>query len=177
MPTAYLAGPDVFLPDAAEICRRKAAICARHGIEARTPLDQAVDPSAPDAAARIYAQNRALMLASDMMIANLTPFRGPSADDGTAFELGFFDALGRPAFAYSNAADCLAARTHAFLAHAPDAFAVEDFGLPCNLMLPHAVLARGRLAILTPEDGRDLPMDDLSVFERLVAIVAARPAG
>jgi nucleoside 2-deoxyribosyltransferase len=28
----YLAGPDVFLPDAIEIGRRKAAICACHGV-------------------------------------------------------------------------------------------------------------------------------------------------
>ena len=43
----YLAGPDVFLPDAVEIGRRKAEICARHGLIGLYPLDNAVDLSAP----------------------------------------------------------------------------------------------------------------------------------
>ena len=44
----YLAGPDVFLPDAVEIGKRKAAICARHGVIGHYPLDNAVDLAAPD---------------------------------------------------------------------------------------------------------------------------------
>jgi nucleoside 2-deoxyribosyltransferase len=36
------------------------------------------------------------------MIVNLTPFRGPSADVGSAYEMGFMRALGRPIFAYSH---------------------------------------------------------------------------
>ena len=39
-PKAYLAGPDVFLPDAPEHARRKVAICARHGITGRPPLNE-----------------------------------------------------------------------------------------------------------------------------------------
>ena len=42
----YLAGPDVFLPDAVEIGRRKAAICARHGLTGLYPLDNAIDIAA-----------------------------------------------------------------------------------------------------------------------------------
>jgi nucleoside 2-deoxyribosyltransferase len=178
MLSLYTAGPDVFLDQAAALARRKVAICARYGIAGRTPLDTGVDLAAPDAAARIYANNRATMLACDAVIANLTPFRGPSADDGTAFELGFFDALRRPAFAYSNAAAPLAERTHVFLARVPDAvpLAVEAFGLPANLMLPHAVLSRGGLPIFTPQDGTDRAFDSLEVFERLVVAIAERCA-
>ena len=119
-----------------------------------------------------------MMLDCDAVIANLTPFRGPSADDGTAFELGFFDALRRPAFAYSNAAGMLADRTRAFLAKVPDPvrLAVEDFGLPANLMLPHAVLARGGLPMFVPADGLDCTLDDTATYERLVAAVAQRCA-
>lgn len=40
---AYLAGPDVFLPDAREHARRKVAICARHGIVGRPPLNEDVE--------------------------------------------------------------------------------------------------------------------------------------
>ncbi len=41
----YLAGPDVFLPDAVEIGRQKAAICARYGLIGLYPLDNTVDLS------------------------------------------------------------------------------------------------------------------------------------
>lgn len=174
MLTAYNAGPDVFFPDPVSHARRKVAICARYGIVGRAPLDNDIDLSAPDASLQIYRQNRTMMLSCDIIIANLTPFRGPSADDGTAFELGFFDALGRPSFAYSNSAGLLASRTRAFLSSVPDAgtFSVEDFGLPCNLMLPHAVLDRGGLPMFTPADGVDRAFDDLETFERLVAAIA-----
>ena len=40
----------------------------------------------------------------DAMIVNLTPFRGPIADVGSAYEMGFMRALGRSIFAYSNMA-------------------------------------------------------------------------
>ena len=36
MTKIYLAGPDVFLPDALDIGRRKAEICARHGLRSGT---------------------------------------------------------------------------------------------------------------------------------------------
>jgi nucleoside 2-deoxyribosyltransferase len=35
----YLAGPDVFLPDAVDIGRRKVELCARHGLIGLYPLD------------------------------------------------------------------------------------------------------------------------------------------
>ncbi len=176
MLTAYLAGPDVFFPDPFAHAARKVSVCASHGIRGRAPVQNGVDLATPDAARQVYRANRAMMLSCDMVVANLTPFRGPSADDGTAFELGFFDALGRPAFAYSNAAGCLASRTRRFVAHTPDpaAFAIEAFGLPCNLMLPHAVLERGGLPVFTPADGRDRAFDDLDTFARLLVAIAER---
>ena len=48
----YLAGPDVFLPDAVEIGRRKAELCARYGVIGLFPLDNAVDLSAGDVSLR-----------------------------------------------------------------------------------------------------------------------------
>ena len=41
--TAYLAGPDVFLPDAVEHAARKVAICARFGFRGLPPLNQDVE--------------------------------------------------------------------------------------------------------------------------------------
>ncbi|BAR59722.1 hypothetical protein NK6_6570 [Bradyrhizobium diazoefficiens] len=79
----YLAGPDVFLPDAVEIGRRKAEICERFGLTGLYPLDNEIDLTAPDASRQIFCGNEAMMDAADAIIANLTPFRGAGADPGT----------------------------------------------------------------------------------------------
>ena len=52
------------------------------------------------------------MRSCDLLIANCTPFRGVSMDVGTAFEIGFMRALGRPVFGYSNTPADYAARVH-----------------------------------------------------------------
>ena len=57
----YLAGPDVFLPDAVELGRRKVALCARHGLTGLYPLDNAVDLAAKDASLQIFRGNEAMM--------------------------------------------------------------------------------------------------------------------
>jgi nucleoside 2-deoxyribosyltransferase len=85
----YLAGPDVFLPDALEIGRRKIEICRRHGVSGLYPLDNVVDRAATDASLQIFRANEAMMDQADAVIANLTPFRGPGADAGTVYELGY----------------------------------------------------------------------------------------
>ena len=40
MSKVYLAGPDVFLPNAPAQAARKAEICARHGMHALPPLNE-----------------------------------------------------------------------------------------------------------------------------------------
>src|SRR5271156_4932479 len=88
----YLAGPDVFLPDALEVGRQKTEICRRHGLIGLYPLDNVVDRAAADASLRIFKANEAMMDRADAIIANLTPFRGPGADAGTVYELGYMAA-------------------------------------------------------------------------------------
>lgn len=178
----YLAGPEVFLPDAVAAGRRKQEICARHGLTGIYPLDNALslDSLPPqEAGLRIAAANESLMRGCDLTIANMTPFRGPSADVGTAFEMGFMRALGRPVLAYSNIALPFAARTRTGLGLAADAMrdtdgmALEDFGLTDNLMLDGAVQAGGRPVLLpdSPIPHADL-FTDLSVFARCCAVAA-----
>ena len=180
-PTAYLAGPDVFLPAAAAHSRRKVAICAQYGIVGRAPLNEEEGTLAamPVAAAwqAIYANDIALMEACDCVIANLTPFRGASADAGTLVELGWFLGRGRPVFGYSNAVLPFADRSRRQVAALPDpmpGLAVEDFGLADNLMIPGAVLQAGGYGIVLPLDGRERAFDALDVFERCVALAAGR---
>jgi nucleoside 2-deoxyribosyltransferase len=180
---AYLAGPDVFLPDAPEHARRKVAICARHGITGRPPLNEDAESpeSLPDDEAwrTIFRECSTMMEECDIIIANLTPFRGPSADAGTLVELGWFLGRGRPVFGYSNAALPFAERSLRHLEALADplpGLSVEGFGLPDNLMIPGAVLAGGGHPMVLPPDGRDRPFDALDVFERCVE-VAARELG
>ena len=94
----YLAGPDVFLPDALAMAERKRAICATHGLTGIFPVD--AHPEHPEGTDLpiwqwIYRRNEAHMRDAEAVIANLTPFRGPSADAGTVYELGFMRALGK----------------------------------------------------------------------------------
>src|ERR1700685_1501136 len=98
----YLAGPDVFLPDAVEIGRHKVALCARHGLTGLYPLDNAIDLAASNASLKIFRGNQAMMIEADAIIANLTPFRGPGADAGTVYELGYMAARGKLCVGYSN---------------------------------------------------------------------------
>ncbi|MBD0273301.1 MAG: nucleoside 2-deoxyribosyltransferase [Acetobacteraceae bacterium] len=182
-PKAYLAGPDVFLPHAREHARRKVEICARHGIVGRPPLNEDVESLAavPDEEAwrTIFRKDVAMMEECDVVIANLTPFRGPSADAGTLVELGWFLGRGRPVFGYSNTALPFAERSRLQVAAVPDplpGLSVEGFGLPDNLMIPGAVLDGGGRPMALPPDGRDRPFDALDVFERCVE-AAARKLG
>ena len=126
----YLAGPDVFFTDAAARAARMKAACARLGLVGVFPLDPAPGPL-PDAPEwlRIFAANEAHIRSCDAMVANITPFRGASADVGTAWEMGFMRALGRPVVAWTTDARDYAARV------APDGLLIEDFGQADNLML------------------------------------------
>ena len=177
----YLAGPDVFLPDAVEIGRRKAAICAAHGLTGLYPLDNAIDVSAGEVSLNIFRGNQAMMDAADAVIANLTPFRGPGADAGTAYELGYMAARGKLCLGYSNDPTIYAERVRRFTevssqdGHLVDAeeLTVEDFGLSDNLMMMHALDLSGS-RLVTP---RQAPADiwhDLTAFEACVRLAAER---
>jgi nucleoside 2-deoxyribosyltransferase len=181
---AYLAGPDVFLAHAVENAAAKIAICAKYGIIGRAPLDPDIAQTLKrpqDAAWRaIYHNNLRLMESCDLVIANLTPFRGASADSGTLVEIGWFLGRGRPVFGYTNVAEPFAERSAAQIAAVPDplpGLALEGFSLPDNLMIPGAVEYGGGLPITLPPDGISRRFDALDIFELCVAKAAASLAG
>jgi nucleoside 2-deoxyribosyltransferase len=179
----YLAGPDVFLPDAVEIGRRKVEICARHGLLGLYPLDNVVDLSARDASLAIFRGNEAMMIGSDAIIANLTPFRGPGADAGTVYELGFMAGRGKLCLGYSNDPTPYADRARNFTTIiAQDGrlidqhgLTVEDFGLTDNLMMVHALDLHG-CALVTPPQAAADRWRDLAAFESCVRLAAQRLA-
>ena len=132
----YLAGPDVFRPDAVAWAAEARRLCQAHGHQALIPLD-GVETTAPG----IYHANIALIRSADAVIANLNPFRGGEPDSGTCVEIGYALALGKPVIGY---ADSLVPLRHRMHAVGPDAdglyrdakgWIVEDFGLALNLML------------------------------------------
>ena len=177
----YLAGPDVFLPDAVEIGRRKVAICAANGLAGLYPLDNDVELAAPDASRQIFCGNEAMMDAADAIIANLTPFRGGGADPGTVYELGYMAGRRKFCLAYSNDGAAYADRLSRFMdvtsenGRLVDAqgLTVEDFGLVDNLMMIHALELHG-CPLVTPAQ---MPVDvwhDLAAFEACVRMAAAR---
>src|ERR1700722_19031873 len=179
----YLAGPDVFLHDAVEIGRRKVELCARHGLTGLYPLDNTVDRAASDASMQIFRGNEAMMIEADAIIANLTPFRGPGADPGTVYELGYMAGRGKLCLGYSNDPSIYAERVRGFTdvtsrdGRMVDAtgLTVEDFGLSDNLMMIHALDLHG-CALVTP---RERPADiwhDLTAFESCLRLAAERLA-
>src|SRR5262245_15248203 len=152
-PRIYLAGPEVFLPNARVIGMEKCRLAAEAGLEGAFPLDAQLDLDrlpADEQAQRISRANEDLMRSCDGLIANLTPFRGVSMDAGTAFEVGFMQALGRPLAGYTNVAADYAERARTFRARGPTGMdsdrpdlEIEDFGLAENLMIEVAILSSG----------------------------------
>ena len=179
----YLAGPDVFLPDAIDIGRRKVELCKRHGLTGLYPLDNAIDLTANAASLHIFKGNEAMMNASDAIIANLTPFRGPSADAGTVYELGYMAGRGKLCLGYCNDPTLYADRVRKFTTVDVQAgrmvdtegLAVEDFGLIDNLMMIHALDLHG-CAVVTPRQASAGIWHDLTAFELCVQMAAERLA-
>jgi nucleoside 2-deoxyribosyltransferase len=141
-PQIYLAGFDVFRLDAAEHGERLKALCIERGLTGLYPSDGGLPAglSAQVAARWICDANLALIRTADAVMANLNDFRGAGEPDtGTAFEVGFAVALGKPVWGYRSDERPLVAlaavRTDDQAAFCSRGFIVEDFGLPLNLML------------------------------------------
>jgi nucleoside 2-deoxyribosyltransferase len=142
----YLAGPDVFRPDAAEHGRKLVAQCAEFGFTGVFPLDPSLpgelrdDPLAM--ARHIYQANVARIEGCDAVLANLDFFRGPEPDSGTCFEVGYSVARGKPVVGYIGEEGSFAQRIRARYPAAvreglldAQGWQLEEFGLPLNLML------------------------------------------
>ncbi|MFZ4757391.1 MAG: nucleoside 2-deoxyribosyltransferase [Burkholderiaceae bacterium] len=158
-PALYLAGPDVFRPDAAHWYDRSEQLCERHGLVGLRPSDGGLadgfDGPAAELAQRIYDGNLALIRRCDAVIANLAPFRGQiEPDSGTVFEVGVAIALGKPVAAYLPEHDrSYAERVARHFPTRRDAAGtlwddthgcwIEGFGEPLNLMLSRSTALFG----------------------------------
>jgi nucleoside 2-deoxyribosyltransferase len=173
MKKIYLAGPDVFLKDGREIGRRKREMCAAFDFEGLFPLDQS--PEIETDARAIFAANRALLQQAEIGLFNLSPFRGPSADPGTVFELGVLFQRGKPLFGYSNTAALYQDRVAG--PGAPTNFLtdsqghlIENFQLIDNLMIVRAIEESGG-EIVTREETDNSAANSLTAFAAFVACI------
>ena len=171
----YLAGPDVFVPDALARLDAMKQICARHGLSGVSPLDPLTGEPPHWAALpepqRIARRNEAHIRGCGAILANLTPFRGPGADAGTVYEVGFGRALGKTVFGYATAGEDYATRVRALPGarrhRDADGLEIEDFGLFENLMLVCGIEESGGIML-----AESAPAWSLSVFERCVVQAA-----
>ena len=125
----YLAGPDVFKSDAEEIGERLKTLCLAHGFRGLWPLDNEASQ-----AKTIYISNVDAIHESDVILANISPFRGADADPGTAYEIGYATALGKKIFLYSDCAEQEYKERVYNNSYYPK---IENFKLHQNLMLQH----------------------------------------
>jgi nucleoside 2-deoxyribosyltransferase len=176
----YLAGPDVFLPDAIEIGRKKVDLCEHYGFKGLFPLDNQIDSSVGDASRQIFRGNEAMMDRADVIVANLTPFRGPSADAGTVYELGYMAGQKKLCLGYSNDPAIYADRVARISVlqkqtngHMTDhtGLTVENFGQIDNLMIIHTLEMHG-YPIVKPASAPSDIWRDLASFEACLRLLA-----
>lgn len=177
-PIVYLAGPEVFLPAGLELIERKRDLARTYGFEPTQLPAEMMPAEAQDAHARgvqISTLNERRMDIAALCIANLTPFRGVSADVGTVYELGYMAGQGKPIFGYTNdprpyrdratehyAASGPVQPDTGGVLRAPDGQKVEDHRMADNLMLDGGIVTRGGRFIRAIEPA---PWDDLTAFE------------
>lgn len=148
MKSLYLCGPDVFLSNAKEVLDQKKALCEKYGFKGLSPMDtefnNKVKFHTPETAELIYKFDISLMNEADICLANMSPFRGPSMDTGTAFEMGYMTAQGKKVFGYSDDVRPYKEKYKDFLKDPIGDFeltsiykysVVEDFGLTDNLIM------------------------------------------
>jgi nucleoside 2-deoxyribosyltransferase len=173
----YLAGPDVFLPAPMAAATAKQAICQKYGFTGLFPLDTTLDLTALspfEAGIAIYNSNIALMNQCDLIIAHMTPFRGYSMDVGTAFEMGYMAAQGKPVFGYSNDGRFYTDRVPEITPGLDeDGQSIESFEMHDNLMLEGAIQTSGGAFQCESVSANDY-YTHLNVFERVVKIAGDR---
>ena len=167
---AYLAGPDVFFPNARDVGWQKRAYLQSLGVRGYFPLDNEAPPDLlknPAQAIRFIGDaNEKMMLDCcldgriGLILANMSPFHGPSMDVGTAFEIGFMSALSYKRnviiIGYTSDKRSFEERvaeeiyggwmniTHKDgIPHGPDGTVIEAFGSADNLMITNAIARTG----------------------------------
>jgi nucleoside 2-deoxyribosyltransferase len=137
----YLAGPDVFFPDVDDRSEVLKIQCDLWNLDGVFPLDANIKLEEPINQEKngytIFEGNLGLIDSCAAILANISPFRGPSADSGTAFEMGYGRARGLVIACYTTHLSLYKDRA------VPDGLMIEDFGMIDNLMIHGA--AKGKI--------------------------------
>ena len=143
-PKIYLAGPSVFDPDWEAQANAMKAACAARGAVGLYPKDNQVDMPSDKVAhgLKIYEVDRDLVIECDGIVADFTPFRGPSADVGTVWEMGYAYGLGKAVAAFSRDRREFKTRILEWLPQL-DGRAIEAFGMADNLMITGSNVTAG----------------------------------
>lgn len=167
----YLAGPDLFRTNGIEIGIKKKAIQHELGLIPYYPGDSEFDieddyikgldtqsagmeptpeqlKEKTDKVAMCIAQGHEKFMRNNACCAiiNCSPYRGPSMDAGTIFELGFMRALGKPCFGFTNVATNFNKRSRAYSGVTDeitdideDGNRFEEFNTADNLMIDNGI--------------------------------------
>ena len=141
---AYLAGPDVFRNDAIEHGKHLVKLCAKYGVIGLYPLDNVIQEDTIEKTRKaIKDANVSMIRDADVIFANIDSFRGPGADNGTTWELGYAEALGKSIYLYVTNTNNLKTYHQKVIDYYnlkpasindKDQMFIENFGLPDNLM-------------------------------------------
>ena len=157
-PKLYLAGPEVFLPHAIEYAQKQRQLCEQYAFIGLHPMDNNIEPIAfgdqsMQTAVQIYRGDVSQIRECDIVVANCNAFRGVLMDDGTAYEIGYANALGKPAYGYIETLNSVSERTRdqypcRQLADGKTVdqegyLITEDFGTSINLMMQCGMLENG----------------------------------
>lgn len=140
----YLAGPEIFLENAEHINEYKRKICKKYNLKGLIPTDNVnLSDSNKNLDTDIFNHCIKHIESADLFLANITPFRGISADCGTSFEIGYAYAKNKNIFYYSNNKESLLNRASKKLNlrksknmyFDEESCFIEDFNEPENLMI------------------------------------------
>jgi nucleoside 2-deoxyribosyltransferase len=185
----YLAGPEVFLPNARAQLDKKIALTKAAGLIPVSPGDFVIPPQpTPRQFGHAISEiDEKMMDSADAIIANLTPYHGVSADVGTCYELGYMCAQGKLVYAYTNVAADMKTRTTAHydgdvfrsedgrLRGTRDGLSIEDVDMVDNLMMQGGVERRGGQVVIHDAAVEQL-YTDTTAFETCLRLLAERAA-
>ena len=149
----YLAGPDVFRPDAIAHGKKLVDLVAHWDMKGLYPLDNELELTGNKAEdSRIIAlANMKMIQECDAVLANLEPFRGPSADPGTVWECAYAKGLGKVVWGYNIPAvqtsvgiggpeyEVIQYKDKVLGKLPHDGLQVEDFGTWDNIMIVYGI--------------------------------------
>lgn len=155
----YIAGPDVFRTNWPDFAEKVVNACSSWGFEALLPIPANKSLDRPDVngitvpgkrndARTVFDSCMDMIRSCDAMVANITPFRGDEPDSGTVFEIATAYALGKPIVAYTHDTRLTherhlhnGSRTESGALVCHSGLLVEQFDLPCNVMVAQACSA------------------------------------